>query len=143
MPLMKSPSPPGASALICGLLRFPYVIDARIRAVQKIAERPGYELYRDDLNRVCNELLLYDELRHFMTHGFMRMDVDKAGNHRFEFLRYVREGNGRFTMRGARTDIESLRQAVVEIGDYVSDTVRLFEKIYREKKLEPKAPKEA
>jgi hypothetical protein len=32
-------------------LRFPYVIDARIRAVQKIAERPGYEIYRDDLNR--------------------------------------------------------------------------------------------
>jgi hypothetical protein len=115
-------------------LRFPYVIEARIKAVKKIAERPGYEKYKDDLNRVCNELLLYDEMRHFMTHGFMSLEAD----HRFEFLRYVREGEDKFTMKIARTDIEHLRQAVEDIGTYVSDTIRLFEQIYREQRLEPK-----
>jgi hypothetical protein len=119
-------------------LRFPYVINARIKAAQEIAERPGYEIYKDDLNRVCNELMLYDELRHFMAHGFMRMDVDRAGNHKFEFLRYDREGEGKFTMKIARTNIERLRQAVEDIGDYVSHTVRLFEQIYREQKTRTK-----
>jgi hypothetical protein len=119
-------------------LRFPYLVEARIKAVKKIAEKAGYEIYKDDLNRVCEELLVYDELRHFMTHGFMRMDLDRTGNHQFEFLRYVREGEGQFTMMSAKTNIERLRQAVADIGKYVSDAIRLFEKIYREQKLEPK-----
>ena len=34
--------------------------------------------------------------------------------------------------------IERLRQAADDIGNYVSHVITLFEKIYREKKLEPK-----
>ena len=69
--------------------------------VKKIAERPGYEVYKDDLDRACHELAQYDELRHFMTHGFLSLTVDRKGNHEFEFLRYVRGGEGKFNlMRG-------------------------------------------
>lgn len=35
--------------------RFPYLIDARIKGVKQIAERPGYEVYKDDLDRACEE----------------------------------------------------------------------------------------
>src|SRR5580693_500881 len=52
-------------------LRFPYLIEARIKAVKRIAERGGYQVYKEDLDRMCDELLRYDELRHFMTHGFL------------------------------------------------------------------------
>jgi hypothetical protein len=123
--------------------RFAYVVDARIKGVKRIAEMPGYEVYKDDLTRVCDELLVYDDLRHFMAHGFMRMDVDRAGNHRFEFLRYVREDHGKFQMMSAKTDIRRLRQAVDDIGGYVKDVMNLFERIYREKKLEPMASERA
>jgi hypothetical protein len=34
-------------------LRFPYLIDARIKAVRRIAEREGYEVYKNELDRVC------------------------------------------------------------------------------------------
>ena len=124
-------------------LRFPYVIDARIKAVKKIAERPGYEVYKDELDHACDAFDQFDDLRHFMTHGFLSLTVDTKGNHQFEFLRYVREGEGKFTMMSAKTTIERLRHAAEDIGEYVSLVIRLFERIYREKKLEPKAPEGA
>jgi hypothetical protein len=121
-------------------LRFPYLIDKRIKAVRQIADRPGYSDYKLELDAVCEELYRYDALRHFMAHGFMSMDMDRQGNHRFELLRYEREAEGQFTLLRATIDIERLRQAVADIGEYVSHVMRLFERIYREKKLEPKPP---
>jgi hypothetical protein len=119
-------------------LRFPYLIDARIKAVRRIAERDGYQIYKEELDRVCEELLQYDALRHFMAHGFLSLSTDSKGNHQLEFLRYQRDGEGKFTLLTAKTTIERLRQAADDIGQYVSHVIRLFERIYREKKLEPK-----
>jgi hypothetical protein len=119
-------------------LRFPYLVDARIKAVKRIAEREGYEVYRDELDSVCDELFRYDDIRHFMTHGFLSLTMDRKGNHQFEFLRYQRDGEGKFTLLSGTTTIERLRQAADDIGQYVSHVIRLFERIYREKKLEPK-----
>jgi hypothetical protein len=117
-------------------LRFPYLIKDRIKAVKRIAERDGYEIYKEDLDGMCDELLRYDELRHFMAHGFMSLTTDKKNNHQFEFLRYQREGDGKFTLMSAKTTVEHLRQAVGDITKYVSNAVKLFERIYREQKLE-------
>jgi hypothetical protein len=119
-------------------LRFPYLIDARIKAVRRIAEREGYEVYKNELDSICEELLQYDDIRHFMTHGFLSLTTDKKGTHQFEFLRYQRDSEGKFTLLSGETTIERLRQAAHDIGEYVSHVIRLFERIYREKKLEPK-----
>src|ERR1700738_3852732 len=119
-------------------LRFPYLIDARIKAVKRIAEREGYDVYREELDSVCEELLLYDDIGHFMTHCFLSLTTDTKGNHQFEFLRYQRDGEGKFTLLSAKTTIERLRQAADDIGNYVSHVIRLFERIYREQKLEPR-----
>ena len=117
--------------------RFSYLVDARVKRIKKIAETVEYEAYRDDLFRVCDQFSEYDEMRHFMAHGFMRMDVDGAGNHRFELLRYVRQGDGKYQMLSAKTDIYKLRDAAKDMGEYVTDVLNLFQRIYREKKLEP------
>jgi hypothetical protein len=118
-------------------LRFRYLIDDRIKAVLHIADREGYERYREELEQVCDELMRYDDLRHFMAHGFLSLTTDKKGNHQFEFLRYQREAPGKFNLLSAKTDIVRLRQAVEEISDYVSRVIRLFQRVYREKSLEP------
>jgi hypothetical protein len=117
-------------------LRFPYVIDARIKAVKRIAEREGYEIYKDELDAVCEKLLRYDDIRHFMAHGFLTLTTDRKGNHEFEFRRYQRDGEGKFSLLMVKTTIERLRQAVDDIGQYVSHVMRLFERIYRERGLE-------
>jgi hypothetical protein len=117
--------------------RFAYRIESRIKGVRNIAEMAGYEVYRYDLNRLSDELLIYEELRHFKAHGFMRTEFDRGGNHRFELLRYTREGEGKYELLQSKTDITRLRHAVEDIGSYVSEVMALFERIYREKKLEP------
>jgi hypothetical protein len=72
---------------------------------------PGYEPSRDDLNRLTDELLVYDELRHFMAHGFMRAEVGKEGAHRFQLLRYTR-GEGKYQLMQGTTDIPCMKQVV-------------------------------
>jgi hypothetical protein len=119
-------------------LRFPYLIKDRIKAVKCIAEREGYQVYKDELDRVCEELLRFDEVRHFMAHAFLSLITDRKGNHQFEFLRYLREGDGNFTLLQGTCTIERLRQAAEDIGQYTSSVLRLFERIYREQKLEPR-----
>jgi hypothetical protein len=119
-------------------LRFPYLVKERIKSVKRIADREGYGTYRDDLARVCDELLKYEDLRHFMTHGFLSLTTGAQNTHQFEFLRYEREEGGKFRLLSAKTNIERLREATADITQYVSDTVRLFERFYREQNLEPK-----
>src|SRR6266545_543480 len=36
-------------------LKFPYLIEKRIKAAKKIVDRPEYAAYRDDFHRVCDE----------------------------------------------------------------------------------------
>jgi hypothetical protein len=119
-------------------LRFPYLIKDRIKAARRIAERPGYQVYKESLDRLCDELLQYDDLRTFMAHGFLSLTTDRHDNHQFEFLRYEREGEGRFTLLSATTTIANLRDAADDINRYVMDAVKLFQQIYREQKLEPR-----
>lgn len=116
-------------------LKFPYLIKDRIAAVRRIADRDGYGAYKEDLERVCRDLLQYEDLRNFMAHGFLCLEMDEQGNHKFEFLRYERVGSGTFNLLGADITIERLREAATDITDYVSNTVGLFERIYREQKL--------
>jgi hypothetical protein len=68
--------------------------------------------------------------------------MDRKGNRQFEFLRYQRDGEGMFALLRGTSTIERLRQASEDIGQYVSHVIRLFERIYREQKLEPR-PEEA
>jgi hypothetical protein len=54
--------------------RFAYRIESRIKGVRKIADMPRYEAYWYDLHRLADELLIYEELRHFVAHGYMRAE---------------------------------------------------------------------
>lgn len=123
--------------------RFAYRLESRIKGVRKIADMSGYEAYKYDLHRLSDELLIYEELRHYMAHGFMRLEVDRAGNHRFQLLMYTQEADGKYRLVQSTVDIRRLKQAVKDIDSYVSEVINLFERIYREKKLEPKAPEGA
>lgn len=72
-----------------------------------------------------------------MAHGFMRAEIDRAGNHRFQLLRYTREGDGEYKLLQGTTDMLRLKHAVDDIGSYVNEVMNLFERMYREKRLEP------
>jgi hypothetical protein len=43
--------------------KFPYLIKSRIKVAKRLAEREDYQVYKADLERLCDELTEYDELR--------------------------------------------------------------------------------
>jgi hypothetical protein len=77
-------------------LKFPYLISKRIKAAKEIADRPGYETYKDELHSVCDGLGEFDEMRVFMAHGWVSAELGKSGTNIIEFLRYERTGEGSF-----------------------------------------------
>lgn len=117
-------------------LKFPYPIDKRIKAVRRIAEREGYEAYRCELEKACEDLLKYNDLRNYLAHGFVSLTTDRKDNHRFELLMYEREGEGKFKLMRAHTTLPQLQDAAEDITVYVQNVVDLFKHIYLEKKLE-------
>jgi hypothetical protein len=117
-------------------LKFPYRIDARVKAAKRISERPGFEPYKDELGVVCDQLLEYDELRNMMAHGFLMLTTDKKGKHKFDMRLYQRKSADTFSLREIETDIARLRATAEHIVQYVTRAVRLFERIYLEQKLE-------
>lgn len=117
-------------------LKFPYPVAQRIKAVKRIADRQGYEIYKDDLEKACDELLRYNDLRTYMAHGFVTLTTDRKGKHIFELLMYERKGEGKFHLMRATTTLPQLQIAAEDITKYVSHVVKLFERIYSEKKLE-------
>lgn len=117
-------------------LKFPYLIKDRIKAVKRIAERPGYQGYKEELEKVCEELLQYDELRNFMAHGFLILTTDKKDNHQLEYRLYQREDRDKFNLIMIQTTIPRLENAAEHITKYVSHAVRLFGRIYIEQKFE-------
>ncbi|MDP1582980.1 MAG: hypothetical protein Q8M18_06085 [Bradyrhizobium sp.] len=117
-------------------LKFPYLITARLKAAKRIAEREGYEAYKAELEEICDGLGEYDDIRKFMAHGWAVLEVDKAGNHRFELLMYERKGEGQFELMRARTTRECLLEAANDINEYTVKVINLFRRIYFEKGLE-------
>jgi hypothetical protein len=116
-------------------LKFPYLISKRIKAVMQIAERPGYEIYKDDLQSVCDELLQYDEIRNFMAHGFLIVTTDLEGQNLLEYQMYQRVGE-HFNHVLIQTNLTMLERAANDVTRYVERAVRLFGRIYTERKLE-------
>lgn len=117
-------------------LRFPYRVKDRIKAAKRIAEREGYEKYKAELEAICDQLLGFDDIRHFMAHGFLTLTTDRKGNHQFEFLRYEGEGEGKFKLLQGTTEVPRLRAAADDITKCTERAVELFRTIYREKELE-------
>jgi len=117
-------------------LKFPYRIRDRIKAAKLIGDRPGYEVYKEEIDRICDELLIYDEMRNMMAHGFMSLVTDKANNHEFEFRMYRGTEKGKFELLIIKTNTARLKAAVQVIDDYVQRAVALFRRIYFEQRIE-------
>jgi hypothetical protein len=120
-------------------LKFPYLIKDRIKAAKRIGEREQFARYKTDLDTVCDELLEFDEMRNYMSHGFLTLHVDLVGNHQFEYRMYQRGPDG-FALMGGTTTIERLRGAAQHLTAYVERAIDLFKRIYKEQKVEPVNP---
>jgi hypothetical protein len=117
-------------------LKFPFRIRERIKAAKQTGDREGYEVYKAELDRICDELLVYDEMRNVMAHGHLSLTTDKKNNHEYEFRMYRGTQKGEFELLIIKTNTTRLKAAVQVIDDYVQRAHDLFRRIYTEKGLE-------
>ena len=116
-------------------LKFPYRLKDRIRAAKRLHERAGFEKFKDELNALCDDLLHYEEARHFMAHGFLTLTTDKKDNHQFEMHLYQREGQGQFNLVTIATNIPRLKITADHISEYAQRAVDIFRRIHLENGL--------
>jgi HEAT repeat protein len=50
------------------------------RVAKAIADRPGYEGYRDELHSLCDGLSEFDEIRAFVAHGSLLRSTRKGND---------------------------------------------------------------
>jgi hypothetical protein len=117
-------------------LKFLYRIKNRIRAAKRIVDRPEYEAYRNDFHRVCDEFLRYDDLRNFMAHGIMVLNINSDQTFRFELSRYESLATGKFCRRTLQFSVEEFRRVASEMYKYTSDAYAVFHKFYIEQAVE-------
>jgi hypothetical protein len=117
-------------------LKFPYRIEARLKAAKRIAEREGYEFYKAELEEICDGLVQYDDIRKYMAHGWASLEVDSRDNHRFELRMYERTGERQFELMSATSTRERLLEAANDINAYTAKVINLFHRIYLERGLE-------
>lgn len=116
--------------------KFHYQIKNRVKAARKIGDRQQFAAYRDELNAICDRLAAFEDVRHFLAHGFMTLHVDKKKQHQFQYRMYQNDHDS-FVQMGGTTTIEQLRQAAEDITSFVEHAMALFKQIYSEQKLEP------
>jgi hypothetical protein len=74
---------------------FPYKTESRIRAVRKLLESDGpLKLYCEALQPVLDDLLDFEEIRHFVAHGVMVVKATPPTGARIEYqlFRTTKEG---------------------------------------------------
>jgi len=108
-------------------MNFPYLLKDRIKEAKKIVERPGYEKYRAELFEICDRLVEYDDLRHFMAHGLV-MITTMGPAHCLELRRYQRKAEGKFKQLFLYSNLDNLRNDAAEVCAYSSRAVGLSER---------------
>jgi hypothetical protein len=117
--------------------RFRYSLEKRVSAAKTMAESNGaLNQYAEDLVPLLDHLTNWSERRHWLAHGFLTFISDKKGNHLFEFRRYVQEDGGKLVLMTWQATIDDLQDAADAINRYCTAFVELYERIYREQKLE-------
>jgi hypothetical protein len=109
---------------------FPYKTDSRIKAVRLLFDSDGpLKSYRDDLRPVLDDLLNFEEMRHFVAHGVMVVKATGPAGIPLEFrlFRTTKKGPeiGAIDMTSAE-----LEDVGVKISSLLHQMLTTFHRIY-------------
>jgi hypothetical protein len=118
--------------------KFPYKLEDRLRAAQKLIAAPGpLAVYREEMEMIIDRILEFEELRHFMAHKLIIVAGDR---HRLEYRMYrPRQGN-HLELRFKKTNIDQLSRDAEKIASYSQSMMMLFRKMYLEQDIESNLP---
>lgn len=115
---------------------FPYKIEARYRAVNKLLKREPLRQYRSLAAPLVKAMGKWESLRHMLAHGFMMIEFSADGLHRIVFRMYDPTGDGGANLRVFQTNLNLLVQASVDAAAFAQQFVLLWRRIYLEQHLE-------
>jgi hypothetical protein len=115
---------------------FPYRLEARIKAVQKLICGPGPLFgYREELAPLVERILRYESDGHFLAHGVLQVDA-RIKPPRLTFSMYEPRSKELLELNHRHATLDELRAYADEITEYAQATVTLFRKIYLEQHIE-------
>lgn len=115
---------------------FPYKTDTRIKAVSTLFDIDGpLKGYRPGVQAVLDQLLHFEELRHFVAHGLMIVTPNPLSNPKLQYRLY------RTTKRGTEigfleTTALELTNLSLKIGELLHEMLTTFRCIYSDLGLE-------
>jgi hypothetical protein len=108
---------------------FPYKTDTRIKAVSKLLNTDGpLKAHRPGVQSALDELLRFEELRHFVAHGLLIVTPDPSGP-RMQYRLYRDTKHG--TEIGfLELSFSELTDASLKISELLHQTATTFRRIY-------------
>ena len=118
--------------------RFVYLLKKRAKALEKITAADGpYAQYGDELVPLADQLLAWDDIRHFLAHGMIFLVfVQKDKRLVFEFRRYNRRDDKSFEHLNWYISPDELEKASEALADLCQRFLSAFRRIYIEQGLE-------
>ena len=95
-------------------LKFPYLISKRIKAAKEIADRPGYEAYKDELHSVCDGLSESTKCASSWRTAGSRLSLVRAARTSSNFFGTSEQARGSFnSCEGVQISIGCVRQPMI------------------------------
>jgi hypothetical protein len=109
---------------------FPYKTDSRIKAVRMLFDSDGpLKSYREDLQPVLDDLLNFEEMRHFVAHGVMVVRATGPVGTPLEFRLFRTTKKGP-QLGAINTTSDELADVGVKISSLLHQMLTTFHRIY-------------
>jgi hypothetical protein len=124
------------------LAKFPYRVEDRIKAVQRLIAGPGpLAGYRDELDPLVDKLLQYERIRHFLAHGWLNV-YPSATPPILKYRMYQLRSKANLELHLMECQIDDLSSAARDITEYAQSMVSLFRRIYIEQNIDRDSEKD-
>ncbi|MBI3700588.1 MAG: hypothetical protein HY242_09130 [Afipia sp.] len=115
---------------------FPYKVESRIRSVRTLFSAEGpLKKYEATVDPLLDELLKFEELRHFMAHGWAQGDI-KKNEITISYRLYIIAKGGSPTSETKTFSLRELQEIADDLNKYSANILGLFYRIYLDEKLQ-------
>lgn len=111
--------------------RLPFGANQRVKAVKKLCELSGpLQPYTTDLVLIAEKLLEFEELRHFLTHGFCTCLFTPRGEIALRFQRFDPAKKDEWAQKIREIRLEELHHLKLQSTTFAQTSVMLFRQIH-------------
>ena len=116
---------------------FPYRLEDRLKTVKTLMTLPGpLTTHAPEMSSLIDEILLYEDIRHFMAHALVRISREADEGFMIEYRLHSTSKEGLRTGFLETTHLQ-LRDTAEQVIRYANSMLTLCKRMYLEVGLEP------